>query len=85
MDQILAQIKAERERQKSLQFNGVPADEYDKSNSQSDWITFITRFASGSAPRLGRKDSRSFRDQMVVVAALAVAAIENNDAGNCPA
>jgi hypothetical protein len=75
-------VIAERERQKTLSFGGVPSVEFDKSNGQADWITFITAYAGNAGPRLA--NGVEFRRSMVKVAALAIAAIENFDAGNCP-
>ena len=83
-NEILEQIKAERERQKTLTFGGQPASEFDKKNGQGDWIGYINRYASGAHPKLEtKKDPKGFRQAMIQVAALAVAAIENYDAGNC--
>ena len=83
MEQVINDIRSERERQKTLEFDGVPSVDFDKENSQGDWIAYITRYASGAHPKLGVNDGDGFRSAMVKVAALAIAAIENYDAGNC--
>jgi hypothetical protein len=75
---------AERERQKALVFGGVPSGEFDKKNSQADWITYVVRYSAAGAPKLANRKDMDFRTSMVKVAALAIAAIENFDAGNCP-
>lgn len=68
MDTIYAEISVEREKQKRTWGEG------DTVNAPNDWISLVTK-------HLGRAvhwpwSVRTFRHQMVIVAALAVAAIE---------
>jgi hypothetical protein len=69
-DVIYAQISVERERQDKIW--GGP--EYDDRNSPTDWIAFLTKHV-GLAVHWPWNVT-TFRHQMVVVAAIAVAAIE---------
>jgi hypothetical protein len=72
-------VIAERERQKQLKFDGQQAGDFDKENTDADWISFIVRYASGAAPRLQSRKDLDFRQAMVKVAAIAIAAIESRD------
>ncbi len=65
---VYDEIKAERQRQ-DAQWGGP---DHDDSHSQWDWQQFIFEFASAWR-------GTNFRQRMVVVAALAVAAIESTD------
>lgn len=65
---IVAEIVGERKRQDE-KWSGFPHDEY----SQLDWIAFIRDHA------LRAFKPNQFRKQMILVAALAVAAIETYD------
>jgi len=56
-------------------------DEFDKTNSRNDWITYICRYASGAGDKLWSRQDLEFREAMVKVAALAFAAIEAHDNG----
>ncbi len=85
MNEILEQIQDERERQKTLYFNGVSVIELDKFNKSNDWISFIiTRLGKCGTTNPGgsNHDIGNFRTQMIKVAALAVAAIEASDNGS---
>lgn len=73
---ILAEV--ERERVRQIEKWGVTAD--DAKNSPNDWVAYMahhsTRWFSGSFPPHNRSTLEVFRQQMVKVATLAVAAIE---------
>jgi hypothetical protein len=69
---IFSEIASEREYQDSLW--GGP--ESDDRNSQPQWSSYITEYANMSSPRT---KNRPFRERMLKVAALAVAAIESFD------
>ncbi|GAG53417.1 unnamed protein product, partial [marine sediment metagenome] len=43
-DKILQEIKAEREHQTEL-MHGGDTEEFDKTNSQNDWVAYITTYA----------------------------------------
>jgi hypothetical protein len=74
-------VLEERNRQQSLMFGGKPASEFDKTNSQADWITYIMRYGSCGAPKLENRKDMDFRKSMVRTAALAIAAIASFDSG----
>jgi len=70
-EKIIEEILAEREYQ-DHKWGG---DAHDDSHSSIDWVAFITK-------HLGRAvEGNTFRQQMVKVAALAVAAAEWHDRG----
>lgn len=75
---IYEEIQAERDRQKSL-----GSEDLDPTNTQADWMAYICYYATDSHNKLFKPSGRSFRDCMVKVAALAVAAIESHDQGHC--
>lgn len=72
-------IQQERERQKKM------FTEFDKTNTQNDWVSYITAYAGRAAQKVRRNEveGQSFRENMVKVAALAQAAIDAYDAGYC--
>jgi hypothetical protein len=77
-------IFKERMRQKTLKFEGTPADEFDTINTRNDWVAYITAYA-GRASICHRNfaEGHDFRKMMVKVGALAAAAIEAHDRGHC--
>ena len=83
MTSIIDQIESERSKQKGF-------DDFDKSNTRNDWVAYITSYAGDAAEKVKKKELNSqaeedhrFRDNMIKVAALAVAAIESHDNGSC--
>lgn len=72
-------IQDERTRQKT-QFS-----EFDKTNSQNDWVAYIAAYSGRASQKVARneREGQTFRENMVKVAALAQAAIEAYDAGYC--
>ncbi|MGI9556483.1 MAG: hypothetical protein ACR2N5_00930 [Solirubrobacterales bacterium] len=82
---IYEEIAKERERQVALAHGG-DTESFDRTNTQSDWVAYIAAY-SGRASRKVFRNLRDgnpgFRENMVKVAALAVAAIEAFDAGHC--
>ena len=82
MDGIIQEIKEERQRQKDLSFGG-DTDNFDTTNSQGDWVSYVCAYAGRAPTRVSRnkREGQNFRDCMVKVGALAVAAIEAHDAG----
>ncbi len=72
MNKVYEDITAERQRQIDR-----GCDQLDQEKSRLDWVCAITYYASRSP--LGM---RTFRESMVKVAALAVAAIEWEDGKN---
>lgn len=85
MTAILDEIKAERERQKSLTTGTQTFDDFDKTNSQGDWVSYITAYAGRAPQKVVRnvKENQTFRANMIKVAAIAIAAIESHDKGYC--
>lgn len=82
---VLGEIAEERTRQKSW-----GADDFDKSNSRNDWIAYITSYAGDAAAKVRKKEllsdeeeARRFRQNMLKVATLAIAAVEAQDKGYC--
>ena len=84
MTQVLDDIVAERRRQRELAHGG-DTDEFDKSNSQNDWIAYINAYTGRAAEKVFRneREDQKFRDNMIKAAALAVAAVEAYDKGYC--
>jgi len=83
LSSVLDEVAAERQRQIDLAFGGNTED-FDTTNSQGDWVSFIAAY-SGRAPcRVFRnkREGQSFRTNMIKVAAVATAAIQAYDAGH---
>lgn len=68
IDQIFAEIKAEREYQ-----NKLWGTEFDDKNTINDWSAYITRYLGQAT---GSENEAEQRTQMMKVASLAVAALE---------
>ncbi len=91
---ILNEIMEERERQISIAHGG-DTESFDKTNRMNDWVGYVCAYAGRAAAKVARNqkedvetgvsrdDKQRFRDNMVKVAALALAAIESHDAGCC--
>lgn len=78
MSNALSDIRAERERQKT-----IPAvAELDKTNTVNDFVAYISAYAGRAADKVLRneKEGVTSRDMFVKVGAIAVAAIEKLDA-----
>lgn len=76
-------INNERFRQLSLAHGG-DTNEFDKQNTQNDWVAYITAYAGRAAENVARNyGEKGFRRNMIKVAALAVAAISAYDKGWC--
>lgn len=81
MNNIILEITAERLKQKQRDL-----DNFDKSNTRNDWVAYITSYAGDASAKVFKKtckeftrDHKRFRENMIKVAALAIAAIESND------
>jgi hypothetical protein len=83
MDKIIQEIREERQRQKELAFGG-DTENFDKTNGQGDWVSYVCAYAGRAPCRVFRnkREGQSFRSCMIKVAAVAVAAIEAFDAGH---
>jgi hypothetical protein len=79
---IVEEIFAERKRQIEIK-RGGDTNAFDRENTKNDWVSFITCYAGRADDRCSRTEGLDFRDEMVKVAALAVAAIEAYDNGWC--
>ncbi len=84
-EKILDEIHAERLRQIDTVKHGGDTDEFDKDNTRNDWVSFIAAYAGRAGNRCGRneREGLGFRRAMIIVAAIAMAAIEAHDAGYC--
>lgn len=78
--EVLREVGEERERQKA-------AFRSDFAVSDNDWVAFVTAYAGRAAQGVVRNDMEDprsqrerFRQRMLQVAALAVAAVEAHDA-----
>ena len=73
MVRAIQDVIDEREKQGA---KGASID-FDDKNTEQDWIAFLLYYISvGATKRLWKDPGRPFRQAMVIVAALAVAAIE---------
>lgn len=71
--EVLQEVLDERERQGA---KGASID-FDDKNTEQDWIAFLLYYISlGATKRLWKDPGRPFRQAMIIVAALAVAAVE---------
>ena len=74
---VLREIRAERDRQKKLHGS-------DEMNSLNDWVAYITAYAGRASDCIRNfREKQSSRDSLIKVAALAVAAVEAIDRGDC--
>lgn len=79
---VLGEIANERQRQREVAHGG-DTDAFDQTNSCNDWVAYISAYAGRAAHKVPRNENADchFRDMMLRVAALAVAAIEACDKG----
>lgn len=90
---LLDEIVEERLRQIQLEHGG-DTDKFDQTNSMNDWVSYIVAYAGRASAKVFRNqiedglsnrkrdDSTRFRDNMVKVASLALAALESYEEGN---
>ena len=81
---VIDDVLQERQRQEKLAHGGNTAA-FDQTNQYNDWVAYITAYAGRAAGGCARNEREDcdFRENMVKVAALAVAAIEAYDSGWC--
>ena len=72
MDNIFEEIRNERAYQ-DAKWGGQEHD--DGVETEDSWVHYITEYANST----GRAEGRAFRERMIKVAALAVAALESHD------
>jgi len=77
---ILKAFENERHRQDVLAFAGSTPD-FDATCTPNDWVGFITAYAGRAVDRMPRniREGATFRENMIKVGALALAAIEAHD------
>ena len=82
--EALLKVDEERQRQVGLAHGGS-TEEFDRGNSRNDWVSYIVAYAGRAAGKVARNERQGedFRENMVKVGALAVAAIEAYDKGYC--
>lgn len=81
---ILKEVQKERLRQIELAL-GDDTNKFDETNTQSDWVAYIAAYSGRAPSKVFRNGAQNenFRNNMVKVAALAMAAIEAYDNGHC--
>lgn len=81
---VLNDIQDERDRQTKLAHGG-DTEKFDMGNTQNDWVAYIAAYSGRASQKVGRntREGQTFRENMVKVAALAIAAIEAHDKGYC--
>jgi hypothetical protein len=79
-ESVIEEVKAERARQVALAHGG-DTKSFDEGNTQNDWIAYICAYAGRASEKVFRnqRQGETFRENMLKVAALAVAAIEAYD------
>ncbi len=82
---IVDEILAERARQVEVCKHGGDTNSFDRTNTQNDWVAYITAYAGRASAKVGKNhlQGETFRENMIKVAALVVAAIEAHDQGFC--
>lgn len=78
MNPVVAEVAAERERQKSLE-----TAKLDQTNTINDYVAYVSAYAGRASTKVNRniRESVTPRDMFIKAAALAVAAVEAIDAG----
>jgi hypothetical protein len=84
VEEILDLIKEERSMQ-ITRSHGGDTPEFDKENTQNDWVAYIAAYAGRAADKVARNDreGQTFDDNIVKVAALCVAALQARREGLC--
>jgi len=82
--QAIDLIIKERYRQLVLAHGG-DTEEFDRGNSQNNWIAYINAYIGRAAQKVTRneRDGQTFRNNMIKAGALCVAALEANLKGYC--
>jgi len=74
MDEILDEIRCEREHQDKLSYEFK-----DDTHSMNDWVAFVVKYLGPSLNGGKGAEDKMFRYQMIKVAAIAVAAVQAID------
>lgn len=79
-DAIIDLIEEERERQ-----DKIGNSSFDKTNTQADWVSCITAYAGRANESIirNKNEGQTFKQNMIKVAALALAALESHEKGHC--
>ena len=87
MQSVIDEIIAERERcVKHFDEQGTDIHDFDKYNSENDWVSYICCYAGRAADKVHSNDNENpmrFRSNMIKVANLAIAAVQAFDEGYC--
>lgn len=79
MQVIVDEISAERAGQRILNHDAL-----DRRNTRNDWVAYINAYAGRAAnTQRNVREGQGFRENMIKVAALAIAAIEAHDNDHC--
>jgi hypothetical protein len=78
-------VLKELQRQVDLDLGGDTTQSFDETNTQNDWVAYISAYSGRAAAKCFRnaREECDFRENMVKTAALAVAAIRAHDKGYC--
>lgn len=81
---VFDKIEEERDRQIALCLYGN-TDDFDRTNTQNDWVAYIVAYAGRAAQKVFRneKEGQTFEANITKVAALCVAALEAHKKGYC--
>ena len=84
-ENILDEILQERKRQIDACQHGGDTNQFDKGNSQNDWIAYLNAYIGRAADKVHRNEveGQTFRRNIVKAAALCLAAVEAHDKGWC--
>ncbi len=77
---VIDDIVSERNRQHEIAHGGN-TDQFDETNTKNDWIAYICAYVGRAADKVFRneREGQTFRENIVKVAALCVAALEAHD------
>ncbi len=84
MSDVFQDIQNERERQ-IAKAHGGDTNAFDQGLTRNDWVALIAAYNGRASDKVFRNkhDGQDFRENMIKVASLAVAAIEAHDKGWC--
>ncbi len=83
--QILSEILRERVRQVEVCKFESDTNLFDKGNSKNDWVAYITAYSGRASDKTfkNQQTNQAFRENILKVAAICLAAIESHDRGWC--
>jgi hypothetical protein len=86
MTNAVVDILQELDKVRNIKLSdGSSMEDFDRGNSQNDWIAYINAYTGRAAEKVFRnqRENCDFRSNMVKAAGLAIAAIEAYDKGYC--